>query len=81
MKKVRIENKWYIVNIGKNDMLGGLEVVELIPCGDGDSAIAFNFENNYHYEKGGKIYRKAVDRAFQIARELGMKIYSTSDII
>jgi len=80
MKKVRIENKWYIVHVGKNDMLG-VEVVELIPCGGGDTAVAFNFENNYHYEKGGSIYRKAVDRAFQIAKELGMKIYSTSDII
>ena len=66
--KTTINRKWYRIWYGQhiNKLIG--KTVHVTPISGGSEALSHQFENNEHYEKGGKTYRKAVDLAEKIEK-------------
>ena len=67
MTEIEIGGKAYTVEVRHFD--GELEV-RLIPKGEGDVASSFEQLENYGYTHGGKTYRAAVEKAWEIQETL-----------
>lgn len=73
-KTIRIQRKIYTITVRDFDATGGyepsrLEVI-LTPKTDGDSASSFERPDNYSYTHGGKVYREAVQKAWEVRDEI-----------
>lgn len=73
-KTIRIQRHIYMVVVRDFDATGGyeptkLEVV-LSPKTEGTDASSFERQDNYSYTHGGKVYREAVQKAWDIRDEI-----------
>lgn len=70
-KKVRIMRHVYIITIDSTAFGYPNQIyVELKPVTNGTTATNFIDRNGYGYEMGGRVFKKAVDFAYDVQNEL-----------
>lgn len=73
-KTIRIQRHIYTITVNNFDVMGGYEPtkIEVIlnPRTNGSDASSFERPDNYSYTHGGKVYREACQKAWDIRDEI-----------
>jgi uncharacterized protein (DUF1015 family) len=72
-KPIKIVNKKYGIRLTESN---NSYLVQLIPVGEGQTALSTMFHDTEDYQKASKNFRLAIDKANEIASEIFCRIYN-----